>query len=317
MLVLFMAFLIASGGCAPRLFKTSFDPLKEFTIQGKGDEKVLLIPLHGEITTKPDRSILRTRPSKVQEIVSHLRKAQEDREIKAVLLEIESPGGSVAASDILFHELERYKEKTGAKVVTLMMSLAVSGGYYVALASDRIMAHPMSVTGSVGTIFIRPNATGLMEKLGIGAEVVKSGRYKDMGSPFRDPLPEENEIWNVMIEVLNKRFLDLASSRRTLTEEQYKSVASARIFTAAQALDAGLIDSIGYLEDALKEIERIAGLPEGPRLVVYRRTEYPDDNAYNLLTMEGGAPLRDLAALPFSELMHVPDAGFHYLWLPE
>jgi protease-4 len=317
MLLMLLVFVIVSGGCAPRLFKTSADPLREFTIEGKADEKVLLIPLRGEITNRPDQSFFRTRPSKVQEIVSHLRKAQKDPKIKAVLLQIESPGGSVSASDILFHELEKYKEKSGAKVVTLMMGIALSGGYYVALASDRIIAHPMSVTGSVGTIFIRPNAKGLMDKVGIGAEVIKSGRYKDMGSPFREGLPEEKEMLQAMIEDLNSRFLKLAVDRRTFTDEQYGNIASARIFTAKQALDAGLIDSVGYMDDALNETKRMAALPDDARLVVYRRTHYPDDNPYNLITMEGGSHFGNLITLPFTEFVNVPETGFYYLWLPQ
>lgn len=314
---MFLVFVIGSGGCVTRLFKTSLDPLREFTLEGKGDEKVLLIPLRGQITTKPDQSILRTKPGMVQEVVSHLRKAQKDPKIKAVLLEIESPGGSATASDILFHELESYKEKSGVKVVTLMMGTAASGGYYVALASDRMIAHPMSVTGSVGTIFIRPNAKGLMEKVGLKIEVTKSGKFKDMGSPFREGLPEEKEMIQAMIEDLNSRFLGLATGRRTFTDEQYKNVASARIFTAKQALEAGLIDSIGYMDDALKAARTLAALPDDARLVVYRRTHYPDDNPYNPITMEGGGRFRDLITLPLSEFMDVPEAGFYYLWLPQ
>src|SRR3989339_482728 len=117
--LILMIFAVNSAGCAPRLFKSFSDPLREFTLEGKGDEKVLLIPLRGTVSTKPDEGMFRTKPSMVQEVVSHLRKAQQDTKIKAILLEIESPGGSVTASDVLYHELEKYKEKSGAKMVTL------------------------------------------------------------------------------------------------------------------------------------------------------------------------------------------------------
>jgi protease-4 len=316
-LFLLLIFAIGSAGCAPRLFKSSTDPLREFTLEGKGDEKVLLIPLRGTVSTKPDEGMFRTKPSMVQEAVSHLRKAEKDPKIKAVLLEVESPGGSVTASDVLYHELEQYKKKSGAKMVTLMMSTAASGGYYISLASDRIIAHPMSLTGSVGTIFIRPNATRLMEKVGLGAEITKSGKYKDMASPFRDIRPDEQEMIKAMIDDLNSRFLELTVRKRGLKDDQYRNVATARIFTAAQAIEAGLVDSIGYMEDALREAKTLAGLPEDARLVVYRRTQFPDDNPYNPITMEGGGQVPGLIQMPLSEIMAMPGPGFYYLWAPE
>ncbi|PKN30988.1 MAG: signal peptide peptidase SppA [Deltaproteobacteria bacterium HGW-Deltaproteobacteria-21] len=316
-LILFLLLLIGLAGCAPRLFKGSSDPLREFTLEGKGDGKVLLIPLRGAVSTKPEEGIFRTKPSMVQEVVSHLRKAQKDPSIKAVLLEIESPGGSVTASDVLYHELEKYKEKSGAKMVTLMMSTAASGGYYVALASDRIIAHPMTLTGSVGTIFVRPNATRLMEKVGLEAEITKSGKYKDMASPFRDTQPEEKEIIRAMIEDLNSRFLELAAKKRGLKDEQYRNVATARIFTAAQAVEAGLVDSIGYMDDALREAKNLSGLTEDAKVVVYRRTQFSDDNPYNPITMEGSGQIPGLIQMPLSEFLTMPGAGFYYLWAPE
>jgi len=303
--------------CSLKLFKGSSDPLREFTLEGKGDQKVLFIPLRGSVSTKPDEGLFRTKPGMVQEIVSHLRKAEKDPDIRAILLEIESPGGSVTASDVLYHELERFKRKSGAAIVTLMMSTAASGGYYVALASDRIIAHPMTLTGSIGTIFIRPNATRLMEKVGLEAEITKSGKYKDMASPFRDILPEEEEMIRKIIEELNSRFLELTLQKRSLNEEQYKEVATARIFTAAQAVEAGLVDSIGYMEDALREAKNLSGLPDDARLVVYRRTHFPEDNVYNPITTEASGRVPALIHFPLSESLTVPSAGFYYLWAPE
>jgi len=314
---LLLILLVGLTSCSLKLFKGSSDPLREFTLEGKGDRKVLLIPLRGSVSTKPDEGMLRTRPGMVQEIVSHLRKAEKDPNVRAILLEIESPGGSVTASDVLYHELERFKEKSGARIVTIMMSTAASGGYYVALSSDRIIAHPMTLTGSVGTIFIRPNATRLMEKIGLGAEITKSGKYKDMASPFRDTRPEEEEMIKEIIEDLNSRFLELALKKRALNEEQYRNVATARIFTAAQAVEAGLVDSIGYMEDALREAKNLSGLPDDARLVVYRRTRFPEDNVYNPITTEGTGRFPALVQPPFSELLTVPSAGFYYLWAPE
>lgn len=315
MLSVVMIALIMGSCTTTSLFKSHPSPLKEFTLEGKGTEKVLVVPVRGTITNNPEESILRNKPGMVQEVVSHLEKAEKDKSIKAVLLKIESPGGSVNDSDILFHELERFKAKSEAKIVTIIMNLAASGGYYAALASDRIVAHPQSVTGSVGTIFIQPKLVGLMDKIGMKAEVTKSARYKDMGSPFRDSLPEEREMIQAMIDDMNNRFLQLAARKRTFTQEQYRSIATARIFTASQALEAGLIDSIGYMEDALKLAKELAGVPEDGRVVVYRRTKHPDDNVYNPVTTEGEIP--GPINLRLSDILAIPGPGFYYLWAPE
>jgi protease IV len=315
--ILALLLTLAMVSCAPKLFKDFSDPLKEFTLEGKANEKVLLVPMRGMITNRPDEGFLRTRPGMVQEVVAHLKKAQEDPRVKAVVLKIESPGGSAVDSDILHHELERYKAESGAKMVALMMSVTASGGYYTALAGDRIVAHPLSVTGSVGTIFVRPKVHGLMDKLGVETEVAKSGPYKDMGSPLRESLPEEREIIQVMIEDLNSRFLELTRKKRTLTDAQFQTISTARIFTARQALEVGLVDTIGYMDDAVNEAKGLAGLPEDARLVVYRRTEYPDDNPYNPITMEGSGSLPNLIGLGLSDFLAAPRTGFYYLWAPE
>lgn len=312
-----VSLLLLVTGCAPNLFQRSVNPLQEYTLEGEGREKVLLIPIRGAITNNPDAGFLKTKPGMLQEIVSQLRKAEKDPRIKAILLKIESPGGSSTDSDILFHELERYKSKSGAKVVAVMMGVAASGGYYAALASDRILAHPSSVTGSVGTIFLQPKVQGLMEKIGVGAEVSKSGKYKDMVSPLRPTLPEEREMIQTIIEDLNKRFLDLAARKRHLTEEQARAVATARIFTAGQALEVGLVDGIGYVDDALNTAKVIAGLPEDARVVVYRRRRYPNDHVYNVLPSEAVNRVVELTRFPLSELFRVPAPGFYYLWAPE
>jgi len=184
-------------GCAApkiRLFPSQADPLKEFTLEGKADPKILVLPVRGVISDAPREGIIRTRPSLVQEIVSQLRLAEDDKKVKAVVLKVDSPGGSVTASDILFNEILAFKERTGAKVIVTMMGLAASGGYYISLPADYIVAHPTTLTGSIGVIFLRTKVAGLMEKIGVGVEVNKSGINKDMGMPYRSATAQENEI---------------------------------------------------------------------------------------------------------------------------
>lgn len=310
--------LLGSGCAAPRikLFPSQTDPLQEFTLEGRTEEKILVIPVRGVISNSPEEGLIRTRPSMVQEVVSHLRKAAADPQVRAVVLQINSPGGSVTGSDILYHEIMRFKEERNIPVTAVMLDVAASGGYYIALPADHIMAHPTTVTGSVGVIFIRPKVSGLMEKIGVGVEVSKSGANKDIGSPFRPATPEEQALMNAMTEQLGKRFNDLVLLHRKAGAAALAEIATARVFLAERAVSLGLVDGVGYMPDALQEARKRAGLPDTARVVIYRRTENPNDNIYNPLTSyEGGRPgaLLDLG-LPRFTPSH--PAGFYYLWLP-
>lgn len=319
-IVLAFFFLAATFGCtAPRLklFPSQTDPLQEFTLEGEAPEKILLLPIRGVISDQPEAGLLRTRPSTVQEAVSHLRKAEKDPLVKAVVLQLNSPGGSVTASDLLYHEICRFKERTGRTVVAVMLDVAASGAYYIALPADVIVAHPTTVTGSVGVIFMRPKVTGLMEKLGVGVEVSKSGPNKDIGSPFRPATPEEAGIFQAMTDRLAGRFLDLVRKHRRFDAAALSPVSSARVYLAEEALALGLVDRIGYMPDALAEARQRAGLPEESKVVVYRRTEYPDDNVYNPSTSyEGGGGAAALFDTGLARLVPSLPTGFYYLWHP-
>jgi protease-4 len=250
-------------------------------------------------------------------VVSHLNLAAKDSKVKAVILQIDSPGGSVTASDVLYHEIQDFKKRTQAKVLSMMMNLAASGAYYLALASDRIIAHPTTVTGSVGVIFIRPSLEGLMSKIGVKVETTKSGEYKDMGSPFRGATEEEKRLFQKIIEEMEERFVGLVAERRQMGSNRIKMISEGRIYTAGQALELGLIDRIGYLSDAVEETKKMAQLPDDARLVVYRRNRYHNDNPYNMFTEEHGGNSPQIIDLGLSHYLTVPHAGFYYLWAPE
>jgi protease-4 len=319
MVMLIWILALFTAGCAsPRvsLWGDWQDPLQEQVLQGEAEEKVLVLSIRGAISTEPETGFLRKRPGALRETVSQLRKARQDSDVGALLLLIDSPGGTAVGSEALYHEIERYKADTGVPVVAQMISVAASGGYYAALSAERILAHPSTVTGSVGTIFIRPKVYGLMDKLGLDTEVSKSGKHKDMGSPFRPESDKETEMLQAMIEDMNDRFVGLVAERRGLSGEALEEVATARIYTAKQAVAAGLIDKVGFMDDALDEAISLAGLPENARVVVYRREEYPDDNIYNTAASEysGGGPAM---AVELPDWLRRPKAGFYYLWMPE
>jgi protease-4 len=319
MILMTVFLLTAAAGCAsPRikLFPSQNDPLQEFTLDGKTSEKILLLPIRGVISDNPEAGLLRTRPSTVQEAVSHLRKAEKDPLVKAVVLQLNSPGGSVTASDVLYKEILRFKERTGRTVVAALMDVAASGAYYIALPADAIVAHPTTVTGSVGVIFIRPKVTGLMEKIGVGVEVSKSGQNKDIGSPFRATTLEEAGIFQAMTDQLAGRFVDLVRKHRGSDSAALAAVSSARVYLAEEALNLKLVDRIGYMEDALAEARQRAEIPEESKVIVYRRTEYPDDNIYNPNTSYEGDRPAVILDTGLSRLIPALPSGFYYLWHP-
>lgn len=256
------------------------------------------------------------RPSQVQEVVARLRRAEKDEEVKAVLLEINSPGGSITASDILYHEIMDFKERTGARVVAALMDVAASGGYYIALPADRIIAHPTTITGSVGVILVQPKVTGLMDKLGLSVEVNKSGSKKDIGSPFRPSTAEEQKIMQGLTDELGGRFLSLVARHRGIGPEGLAKIASARIYLAPGALQLKLVDGVGYLKDAIGQAKALAGLPEDARVVVYRRTKYANDNVYNTSLTASAGVVPPLIEMNLPEILPPLTPGFYYLWLP-
>ncbi len=305
--------LLLTACSAPRLniFDTTPNPLREFTLEGKGKDKILIIPVSGTISDTPKEGLFSLSPSLVEQVVVQLNKAQNDSQIKAVLLKVNSPGGTITASDLLYHELLTYKTKTGNKVGVIMMDVAASGGYYLSLPADMIMAHPTTLTGSVGVIFMRPKAVGLMNKIGLGVEVNKFGENKDMGSPFRESSDEEKKLMQKTVETFGNRFIELVQKHRKLDEKALKEVSTARVFVADDALRLKLIDKIGYIRDAVKETRTIAGLADDARVIVYRRNDFPEDNYYRASTLD--AANRSLINIELPDILKMR-AGFYYLW---
>jgi protease-4 len=318
MFLLVAAALLACGctGLKVNIGADTREPLKEFTLEGKEKGKVLVIPVRGFLSDAPRRGFLGERASLVQEVVAQLRLAEKDEEIKALLLEINSPGGSITASDILYHEIMEFKQRTKAKVVAALMDVAASGAYYIALPADRIVAHPTTITGSVGVIFMQPKITGLMDKLGVAVEVNKSGKEKDMGSPFRPSTPEEEKVFQEMTDKLGGKFLERVAKHRKMDQSVLTAISSARIYLPDEALQLNLVDAIGYLSNAVYEAKELAGLSKEAKVVIYRRNAYPNDNLYNTSTSwynGAGLPLVDVHLL---EIVPALNPGFYYLWAP-
>jgi protease-4 len=286
-------------------------PLEESTVEGTGRDKVLLIDLAGVLAEEPIFT-LESRPQVplLARVREELDKAQDDKRVRAVVLRINSPGGTVTASDILYHELVRFRERQKVPVVASILDVGASGGYYVALAADRIVAHPTTVTGSIGVLMLTVNAGGLLEKIGVSASYVKSGAFKDMGSPVRSLLPEERALFQDLIDRYYGRFVELVARSRKLDEGRVRAIADGRIHTADEALALGLIDQVGYLEDAIAAAKIAAGLTEASVVTYHRPRQYR-------ATIYSAAPAPSpVAGLP--DLTRIVFSGprFLYLWWP-
>lgn len=316
LLIITTLFSLMMAGCVPmklNITKDYSEPLEEYTLQGDGGDKVLLVSIKGFISDTEREEMMRKQPSFLKELVSQIKKAEFDPNIKAIVLKISSPGGTVTASDILYNELEKLKSKRGIPLVACMMDLATSGGYYVSLPADHILAHQTTITGSVGVVFIRPKISGLMDKIGIAVETSKSGKDKDMGSPFRSTTEEELKLFQAIIDEMADLFESKIRKHRKLNDEAVKEILTAKVYTAKRALELGMIDQIGYTDDAIDKAKELAGLDRNARVIMYRRTEFADDNIYNDITTNSftGAPLLDLG--PLKSLSNL-DAGFYFAW---
>lgn len=199
-------------------------------------------------------------------IIEELQHYEEDERVKAIVLRIDSPGGGVGPSQEIYREVMKIRSKK--KVVTSMGSVAASGGYYIACASDLILANPGTITGSIGVIMEFTNFEELLKKIGIKGVVVKSGEYKDLGSPLREMSPEEKRILQSVIDNVHQQFIQAVMEGRKLDREKVAQVADGRILTGQQAKQLGLVDQIGNLQDAIDAAAKLVGI-EGKPTVLY------------------------------------------------
>jgi protease-4 len=203
-------------------------------------------------------------------VVDELRDYADDSSIKAIVLRIDSPGGGVVPSQEIYNAV-KYARKEGKKVVVSMGSVAASGGYYVAAAADKIVANPGTLTGSIGVKMEFANLEKLLEKIGIQGMVVKSGEYKDIGSPYRPMTDPEKKLLQGVIDDVQSQFVTAVASGRNLQEADVRAIADGRIFTGQQALGLKLVDQMGDLNDSIRLAGSLAGIKGRPHVVEKRK----------------------------------------------
>ena len=206
-----------------------------------------------------------------QQTIGELKRYGDNPLVKAIVVRIDSPGGGVVPSQEIHDAVKRIREKQSKLVIASMGTVAASGGYYIAAATDRIVANPGTLTGSIGVIMELANVEGLMKKIGVESVVVKSGAHKDLGSPFRAMNLEDRTILQNVMDDVHSQFIEAVASGRSLDVKTVRALADGRIFTGRQAKVAKLVDELGDLQDAIKLAADMAGLEGEPRVVEPRK----------------------------------------------
>jgi protease-4 len=225
---------------------------------------VAVIDINGEIVSGSTASLSASALASSDDIIPLIRQAESDSEVQAILLRINSPGGSVVPSDEIYHALKGVDKP----IVVLMGELAASGGYYISMAGQYLIANPNTLTGSIGVISSFPEASQLLKNLGVTVSVIKSGEVKDIGSLYRPMTDEEKVLWQKVVDETYESFIQTVAEGRNMPLDQVRKLADGTIYTGRQALALGLIDALGYQEDAVAKAAELGGIAGTPRVIL-------------------------------------------------
>jgi protease IV len=251
--------------------------------KGLGD-KIGVVEIEGVITQSGDT---------MEDIV----RFKEDDSIKGVIIRINSPGGSVGPTQEMYREVRKLREKK--KVFVSMGGVCASGGYYIASAGDKIYANPSTITGSIGVIMEQTVIEDLLKKIGVQANTLKAGEYKDVGSPFRKMKPEEREYLTNILSSIHEQFISDVAAGRGMTLQTAKKVSDGRIYTGIQGKQLKLVDSIGTFYDCRDDLKNTLGI-KGKPVMVYGKKPFSfikwliSSMAHELISQSAGSPFKFL-----------------------
>ncbi len=231
-----------------------------------------------------------------REIIENIHSVKKNANVKGVVLRINSPGGGVSPSQEIYSEVKKLARSK--KVVASFSSIAASGGYYIACAAEKIVANPGSLTGSIGVVMDFSNVQGLLEKLGLGKYVIKSGKFKDIGSPLREMTHDEKQVLQSVIDTVHNQFVDAVAEGRGMNREEIKKIADGRVFSGEQALSLGLVDKLGSLQDSIDLVAKLAGIKGEPKVF------YVDKKKGVLEYILGGSVKDAIENLAIPQLMY-------------
>jgi len=321
----FSTFVLALGllvaGCSPPgLLITPVTTRRELVEAQLGREgafardKIAVIEVSGLLINWNKPQLLGEGEHPVSLLLEQLDRAAGDPSVKAVLLRLNSPGGTVTASQLMYDEVRYFRAQTGKPVVAVLMDVAASGGYFIACACDEIIAQSSTVTGSIGVVMQTFELSGTMEMIGVKGDAITSGTYKDTGSPFRPMRPDERQIFQSIVDDMYERFVQVVvQGRPALSKEKVRALADGRVYIADQALKAGLVDRVATMREAIDATKKRAGL-RSIRLVTYQRPLAYRPNYYAAAPgpTGGDVNLLKIESLPWL----TPAPRFLYLWSP-
>lgn len=236
-------------------------------------DKVAVIKVEGVITMSDGTGLFGESGANPERIIKQIKKAEGDSSVKAILFEVNSPGGGIVASEAISQAIKDAKKPT----IAWLSEMATSGGYYVASACDYIVADKGTLTGSIGVISIFPQYSGLMEKLGVDMRVIKSGEYKDIGSPYRNMSEEEKIMIQEWNDDIYNDFVSTVAENRNLNREYVEGIAEGKLYVGKKAVELKLADELGTKDDAIAVAGRMGGIEGKPAIVEYKKSAFFDD----------------------------------------
>ena len=320
--VLLAGALACVAGCGTPSFLitpvANSSDLNEVVVQGGRlfADKIAIIEVEGTLVNAKGGGLLQPTENVLSQFVQELNKAADDSDVKAVVLRVNSPGGTVSASDAMYQILQRFKAKTHKPVVASAMELDASGAYYVSCAADKIVAQPTSLVGSIGVIFETVNLQGTMQKIGVQTLAYKSAAHKDIGSPFRQPTPEEDAIFQGLVDEYYARFKHIVLSNRPVHDDDtFKMLTDGRVFSGERACELGLVDKVGLLEDAIDLAKSMAKSPNA-ETIAYKHPYGYSGSIYAIDQTPAPAAQSNVLHLDLPESASILPNGFYYLWKP-
>jgi len=325
--VLLLTVLFLLAGCGPTTFVVGLSPGDQRMVstvvepaQSRTRDRVAVIDVSGMIVNARIPGLLREGENPLSVFHEQLSHAAQDADVKAIVLRLNTPGGAVTASDMMYRDVLAFKRETGKPVVVVMMDVAASGGYYLACAGDHLIAYPSTVTASIGVIFQTVSLQPALSSIGIQAEAITSGPNKDAGSPLSELTDGHRAVYQQMVDTFYADFTGLVREARPgISESDFKEVTDGRVVTGRRALEVGLVDALGDLDDGFAKAKALAGIKDAALIRYHRPLEYVGSP---YASSKGREPSTHSTQVNLLQLNMDGSFGesasgcFYYVWLP-
>jgi protease IV len=320
------AFMLAIGGCGAVTFTiggSSQKPLETTVVQSADSwwtcDRVAIVDVSGMLMDSTRRGLLSEGANPLSELHEKLERARADSRVKAIILRLNTPGGTVAASDAMYNEVLRFKRLSKKPVVVMMMSVTASGGYYLACAGDTLIAYPSTITGSIGVILQTVSLQPGLSRIGITTEAITSGPNKDAGSPFTAMTESHRAVFRRLVDDFYANFTQIVrKARPNIPPDRFAEATDGRIFSGHDALKIGLVDELGDIYSAFEKAKKMAGISDAALVKFNRPSEY----VASPYAVAPAAPLSadrtqiNLMQVNLADGLADTSAGFYYLWRP-